>query len=1299
MAAGSKIYNVSDWSILKESIQNPERYLWSSNGEYIAAMHENKVEIYQNSTWDLEKTLNDSLDNPSEMSWSKDSENLAISEGNKTYVYEAESWGQSKVLDDSSKNVTDISWASDGRLAVGNEDTSHEGNIFIYGSSSFNLNHHEETSYYINDISWSSDDRYLAHDGIYSNQKIKILNTSDWTEETVLDKADYNQAFKWSPNGDYMSYSEWAGFTGIGETYVHETGNWSNVTELEGFGYQVNPSWSSNGKFLAIGGGGGNIRVYNRKNGWSREQVIRATDRDQGGNIYYKPDGLLFGSIKVPGSGVATSMVSVHNSSQDWKLIDEMHSYNAHVSQFEFPANGDLMVSFGDNNIRIINSSTWNLKRDITELVRRQEISMSSSGDHVLVASGDGTYQEPLAVIRDTENLDPVTNFSTSQEVAHVDIGPKDDVFAYAEEKGNITVRKFDHDNWDKMYEFDSYWSDESYTIDEVAISPSGNYIAYGLNEEGDYPDNKVEIRSLNTGNLVNTTKFPWDSYGDNFNIQWFQNGDYLVAGDGSSIVMTETSSWKKVKDLESEHDDLAIHPESKYISYVNEDISHIYNPEYHAPYAENKGVEQITHDTAFFKANMTTFGGGELEQNSVKASFEYKKITEDSWSQTIEQDIDSLGKFNRSVTGLEPDSEYKFRPKVTWNEGSQTGDSKTFETLNHAEISTLPLEREEDGDRVLRVNITYLSGEKNYESYFEYSFDGNAWNETQKQDISTKGVYSQNLDASGKAISYRPVVGWDNGNATGEKGSRLIDIWSKDKRGDNGEQYIPTKPIATEDVVFFSGYQSTFARNTSTGELLWENDEANASYLSGMDIHNESLFVPSQSGIYALDIKSGSELWTRNDINGLNLQAEYNDGKIFVGNSSDNRLWALNATTGEAVWNYSGNFDQVASYTRPTANEGVVVAALYNGDESLIALNSTTGEKIWGRGFANTEASPVIRDGKVFAGVSEYYEPPFFRVYNLTNGDTIWTTFEWGSEEYVYTKPEIYNDTVYVATCGNRLLAYDMETGDQKWNRTGFGCSYDVSDPVISDGLLYTTVYSDKHEVLDPETGETLFNYTNPSGCKYTSPAVVERENSENTLFLADRYCDGKTVAFGKIPNSQALSESKEDPRPMISEPSPNNTNQKPGTGVELSVKAEHPENQKMNITFYNSSDDSQIEKIVNVQNGTYSSRWKGLSTDQTYEWYAKITDGSSKTTTDTFSFTTIDINLNWSDNSDNEEGFRIYSNSSGAIKKIKTTEENVESYTDYSQNLEPGKTVQYQVSSYNKYGESPAIKGMITP
>jgi len=77
----------------------------------------------------------------------------------------------------------------------------------------------------------------------------------------------------------------------------------------------------------------------------------------------------------------------------------------------------------------------------------------------------------------------------------------------------------------------------------------------------------------------------------------------------------------------------------------------------------------------------------------------------------------------------------------------------------------------------------------------------------------------------------------------------------------------------------------------------------------------------------------------------------------------------------------------------------------------------------------------------------------------------------------------------------------------------------------------------------------------------------------------------------------------------------------------LELSVLVSDPDNDPMTVTFYNAADDSVIGTKRNVASGTRAvATWSGLDWGTTYSWYATAFDGEDSTTSDTWSFTTVE-------------------------------------------------------------------------
>lgn len=74
-----------------------------------------------------------------------------------------------------------------------------------------------------------------------------------------------------------------------------------------------------------------------------------------------------------------------------------------------------------------------------------------------------------------------------------------------------------------------------------------------------------------------------------------------------------------------------------------------------------------------------------------------------------------------------------------------------------------------------------------------------------------------------------------------------------------------------------------------------------------------------------------------------------------------------------------------------------------------------------------------------------------------------------------------------------------------------------------------------------------------------------------------------------------------------------------------------------------------------------------------------------------------TAAVEINWNDTSSSEDGFYIYSNSSGSMNRIGNAGSNQESFIHNAQNLDFDDYICYEVTAYNEGGESDPTRGCI--
>jgi hypothetical protein len=90
--------------------------------------------------------------------------------------------------------------------------------------------------------------------------------------------------------------------------------------------------------------------------------------------------------------------------------------------------------------------------------------------------------------------------------------------------------------------------------------------------------------------------------------------------------------------------------------------------------------------------------------------------------------------------------------------------------------------------------------------------------------------------------------------------------------------------------------------------------------------------------------------------------------------------------------------------------------------------------------------------------------------------------------------------------------------------------------------------------------------------------------------------------------------------------DPLPENNSTSVPINPAISVLVTDPDNDTMNVSFYNASDDSIIGTAVNVPNGSRAEViWSDLEYNTTYEWYAIANDSIFENRSDTWTFTTM--------------------------------------------------------------------------
>ena len=218
----------------------------------------------------------------------------------------------------------------------------------------------------------------------------------------------------------------------------------------------------------------------------------------------------------------------------------------------------------------------------------------------------------------------------------------------------------------------------------------------------------------------------------------------------------------------------------------------------------------------------------------------------------------------------------------------------------------------------------------------------------------------------------------------------------------------------------------------------------------------------------------------------------------------------------------------------------GLIYTQEQRGDEEVVSCyNATTGKPVWihsdaarfyesGSG-SGPRGTPAVNNGRVYAlGATG-----IVNALNANDGAVVWsrnaasdtgaTMPGWGFSG----SPLVIGDTVIVAASG-RLIAYDLATGNPRWQAKTGGGGYSSPHLFTIGGvaqILLMTGYGATS--VTPADGKPLWEYASPSGMRIVQPALAS--NGEILMSLGDSGMGGtglRRMAVAQAPGRWTVQE-----------------------------------------------------------------------------------------------------------------------------------------------------------------------------
>jgi outer membrane protein assembly factor BamB len=277
-----------------------------------------------------------------------------------------------------------------------------------------------------------------------------------------------------------------------------------------------------------------------------------------------------------------------------------------------------------------------------------------------------------------------------------------------------------------------------------------------------------------------------------------------------------------------------------------------------------------------------------------------------------------------------------------------------------------------------------------------------------------------------------------------------------------------------------------------------------------------------NHTGVYpeAVNMHNFGLLWkytTGGDV--LSSPAVVNDIVYISSSLFDTRVYALNATEGNEIWNYTVAGNHMLS-SPAIANS---IAYIGSSDYNVYALNATGGNRIWNYTTGNyVYSSPAVVNDIVYIGCDDYS----IYALNATNGSLIWRYI---TEGIIRSSPAIANDIVYVGSYDNNVYALNATDGGLIWSyATG---DWIDSSPAVANDIVYIGSWDNNLYALNATDGSQIWNYTTTNIIRYLSPAIINNivyVGSDNDKIYALNATNGSYIwhrtTTGDIRSSPAI-------------------------------------------------------------------------------------------------------------------------------------------------------------------------------
>lgn len=328
--------------------------------------------------------------------------------------------------------------------------------------------------------------------------------------------------------------------------------------------------------------------------------------------------------------------------------------------------------------------------------------------------------------------------------------------------------------------------------------------------------------------------------------------------------------------------------------------------------------------------------------------------------------------------------------------------------------------------------------------------------------------------------------------------GNELKKVWEQ-QIGDGADTYhrLITHPVVNNGLVYTMDIHGRVqARKTENGDLVWElvtspEDGHSNTMGGGLAAVDDTLFITTSFGeVWCVDAKSGKEIWKKALATPIRAAPTIFGGRIYVVNVN-NEIFSLDAKSGEELWDYAGIIEpcSLLGGSAPAANSHAVIIAMTSGE--IYSLSPESGRLLW-----SDTITPALRI------------------------DTV------SSIAHIRARPIIEDNTVYLASHGGIIGAYDVISGKKHWTKK-IGA---LRTPALAGNFIFLITTNDDLVCILKSTGQVRWAVPLPrkresdTVVTWAGPIIVNNQlvlvSSGGEMALVD-------VADGKIAKTIVLDSS----------------------------------------------------------------------------------------------------------------------------------------------------------------------------